>query len=699
MSDDDTVRDLARRVGIAVEWTNAADEPTIVTVPVLRCLLAALGYPAGTSGEISASTERLEADNDLRTHGPVMTATVGQPIALTAVEQHESGTALLITESGLRRDVRLERAGNRLTTGAINEPGYHALHLRDRVITLAVAPKRCFAFRDIGNGERLWGVAVQLYGLRHTGDGGIGNTAGLSAFAARAAKYGPAAIALGPTHAMFSADLSRYGPYSPSNRLLLNPLYADPGTVFDAAQIDNAIQALGLAEKLTSLEAADLIDWPSCAGAKLAVLRWLFDNVRNENQRSTCEAVAVFRRDRGDVLEKHALFEVLHAARLADDPRCWNWRRWPKEWQDPGSAAVRDFAAANADEIRFHVFLQWLTDRSLAAAQAHSRAVGMKIGLIADLAVGTEAGGSYAWSCQRDLVMGLNVGAPPDLFNPRGQDWGLTAFSPRALAVRGFGPFIATLRAVLRNAGGIRIDHAMGLQRLWLVPEGASPADGAYLTYPVRDLVRLIKLESSRSRAIVIGEDLGTVPKGFDQILAEAGIDGMRVLWFERDGEEFRGLPAWPPDAAAMTSTHDLPTVAGWWRGTDIEARAQFGSLGSVADARTKENAIAQRRGRSRDRRHLWAAFRDAGVVCNQDVPEDDAEAVDAAIRFVAATPANLALIPLEDMLGLPDQPNLPGTVDQHPNWRRRYPGDAQSLFDAPKMQRRALFLRRRSLA
>jgi 4-alpha-glucanotransferase len=288
-------------------------------------------------------------------------------------------------------------------------------------------------------------------------------------------------------------------------------------------------------------------------------------------------------------------------------------------------------------------------------------------------------------------VVGLNVGAPPDLFNPLGQDWGLTAFSPRALVATGFAPFIATLRAALRNGGGVRIDHAMGLWRLWLVPEGAPPTEGAYLTYPLDDLVRLITLESSRHRAIVIGEDLGTVPVGFREILADAGIAGMRVLWFERDGEDFRAPRTWALHAVAMTSTHDLPTVAGWWRGADIEARAALGMLGPGGDAK------AEKRRRARDRKLLWAAFRHAGVAADERVPDDDAGAVDAAVRFIAATPAELALVPLEDMLGLPDQPNLPGTVDAYPNWRRRYPGDARSTFDAPQVQKRARSLQRRS--
>jgi 4-alpha-glucanotransferase len=694
MSEDDAVRELARRAGIAVEWTNADNAAATVAVPVLRRILAALGLPAETPQQIVESGDRLAADEALRANAPLITATTDEPIDLGDADEPTSATASLVTESGSRRDVRLERIGARLRLPGISEPGYHALHLRDRVITLAVAPKRCFTPADIAGDARLWGIAVQLYGLRHAGDGGIGNTAGLSALARGAAYYGADAIGLSPTHAMFSADVGRYRPYSPSSRLFLNPLHADPVIVFGHERVAAAIDELALAERLKSLENSDLIDWPACAAAKLAILSRLFDGMSEQEARGAGDAAlsfADFRRRGGELLEQHAVFEALHAARLAADPPCWNWRQWPAAWQDPQSAEVRAFAATNAREITFHMFLQWIADRSFAAAQAHAKTAGMRIGLIADLAVGTDVGGSDAWARRGDLLVGLSVGAPPDAFSPHGQNWALTTFSPRALVAEGFAPVIATLRAALRNAGGVRIDHAMGLRRLWLIPEGMSATEGAYLTYPFDDLVRLIKLESFRHRAVVIGEDLGTVPEGFREELDEAGVAGMRVLWFERDGHSFRPPQWWSPHAVATTTTHDLPTVAGWWRGADIDTRAQLGWLGPGGDREV------QKQQRARDRALLWAAFRDAGVVPHSDPPANPNEVVDAAVDFIAATPSQLSMIPLEDMLGLPDQPNLPGTVDEHPNWCRRYPGDAGALFDVPQVRRRALSLQQRN--
>ena len=691
---DEAIHNLARRVGIAVDWTNAAGEPQRVAPDVLRRMLGALELPCDTQAQLAASRDRLAATIGEDTLPPLITAEVDEPIVLASCAP---ARARLVLEDGGAQGIALApRRDGRCALGAISQPGYHQLQIGEQTITLAVAPKKCFTVEDVAADSRLWGLAVQLYGLRRGSDGAIGDTGGVCALASGAAQHGADAIALSPIHALFGADQSRYEPYSPSSRLFLNPLHADPSVLFGADRVAAAIDATGLAAEWARLEAADLIDWSAAAANKLALLRRLFDDFSAElghgRGGTLANDFARFRQGGGDLLEQHARFEALHAARLAVDRDAWSWRNWPPQLQDPGGPAVADFAAAHGREITFHVFLQWVADRSLAAAQAHARLAGMRIGLIADLAVGMDSGGSHAWSRQHDLLIGLNVGAPPDLFNPLGQSWGLTAFSPRALVARSFEPFLATLRAGMHHAGGVRIDHVMGLTRLWLVPDGASPADGAYLIYPFDDLVRLIKLESHRHRAIVIGEDLGTVPEGFREKLDAAAIAGMRVLWFERDEDGFVPPGAWPRRAVAMTSTHDLPTVAGWWRGVDIDARTRLGLFGPQTDAQTLRHQ------REIDRELLWGAFRAAGATpVAADVPDDPAPAVDAAVRFIADTPSQLVLVPLEDALGLEEQPNLPGALDQYPNWRRRYAPAADEIFDDPAVRARARWLSRRS--
>jgi 4-alpha-glucanotransferase len=431
---------------------------------------------------------------------------------------------------------------------------------RGHEITVAVAPRRCPTLDDVAPGSRLFGLAVQLYSLRRHDDDGFGDAGALNDFVTSAAREGADAVALSPMHSLFAADPSHYAPYSPSSRLYLNLLYADPAVVFGAERV---AAARNDAPPLSN----GLIDWPNAASRKYATLRRLYEDfaARELSQPSNalaCELLS-FAHDGGERLHDHALFEALHQDRYSACGQ-WSWTDWPADLRHPDAGGARHFAHQHPHAVRCHVFMQWLADRAFRSVQTAARDRGMRIGLISDLAVGMSTRGSHAWSRPEDLLIGLHIGAPPDRFNPRGQDWGLAAYSPHALIDTGFEPFIATLRAAMRNAGGLRVDHVMGLSRLWLVPRGAPPGEGAYLLYPFDDLLRLIALESHLHRAIVIGEDLGTVQPEFRRRIADIGIVGMDVLWFQRKDAVFLAPSKWRRDAVAMTSTHDLPTVAGW---------------------------------------------------------------------------------------------------------------------------------------
>jgi len=508
-------------------------------------------------------------------------------------------------------------------------------------VQLAVAPPRCVTIDEVAPGRKLWGLAIQLYSLKRPNDGGIGDTTALSALAGQAAAFGADAVALSPTHSLFPAEPGRYGPYSPSSRLFLNPLLADPAEALGHDRV------AALAES-SPLPDESLIDWPRSGSAKYALLKRLFDDFAASDlalETPLAHDFHAFVRQAGANLEGHARFE----ARQSGTP------------------------------IAYHHFLQWIASKAFASVQRQARAAGMTIGVISDLAIGVDRGGSQVAARPDDFLKGLSIGAPPDFFNPRGQDWGLTSFSPQALTEGSYAPFIATLRAAMAHAGGVRIDHAMGLMRLWLVPTGASSAEGAYLAYPLDDLMRLLALESHRHQAIVIGEDLGTVPPEFRARCRDAGIAGMDVLWFQRDGKRFLAPAEWRKDAVGMTSTHDLPTVAGWWRGADLAARR---ALDMARDDEFRERPL--------DRAALWQAFDDAGIVAGPAPSTHDTDRiVDAACDFVAEAPGPLTLLPLEDVMGVVEQPNLPGTVDSHPNWRRRFGPPAADLLKAPGVVRR----------
>ncbi|HEY8609923.1 MAG TPA: 4-alpha-glucanotransferase, partial [Roseomonas sp.] len=450
--------------------------------------------------------------------------------------------------------------------------------------------------------------------------------------------------------------------------------HADPAALGPDA-LRAALSETGLTEEFARLEALDLVDWPAAARLRLCLFRSMFGRFHGNR------AFDRFRAEGGEALESHARFEALHADLYGRDPSLWHWKSWPKEYRTPDAPGLASFAQENAREVAFHAFLQWIADRGLGTAQEAFRNAGAKIGLIADLAVGTDGGGSHGWSRQDQILSGVGVGAPPDIFSPLGQSWGIAAFSPRGLRKGGYKAFLEMLRAAMRHAGGVRIDHAMGLARLWLVPEGQNAADGAYLYFPLHDMLRLVALESRRHEAIVVGEDLGTLPEGFRERLDETGVMGLRVLYFEQ-AEDGRFTPPaqWSPGAVAVTTTHDLPTVAGWWKGRDIEWRAKLGLLGEGKDG------SEQKEERAGDRTHLWEAMRASGAAEGEMPGQNEGGSVaTVAARHVASAACTLALLPLEDALALEEAPNLPGTTQDHPNWRRRLPGEAATMLDQPE--------------
>jgi 4-alpha-glucanotransferase len=692
---DEALRVLARDAGIETTWRDVHGETQTPTPDSLRGVLRAMGLDAATEARISESRRRLEG---AAANATLVTATVGEPTIVPGGAARFRARA----EDGTTFEGEARTLGPRTAAlPPIDVPGYYRLILGHRDLTVAVAPRRCWGVTDATGGRPGWGLTVQLYAPRRAGDHGIGDFTGLRALIAAAAGHGADAMAVSPLHAQFSADPDRFSPYAPSSRVMLNVLHADAGALSGLAIETPPDQRAALAR----LEALDLVDWPAAARAKLATFRRLFDVFRTAAPGAGHEAFARFRREQGEALTRHATFEALHAVEYQRDPSRWSWRAWPSSLRHPDGPEVRAFAREHATDVTFHEFLQFLADRGLADTAATARDRGMAIGLITDLAIGADACGSQAWCHPGFLLDGLSIGAPPDLFSKSGQSWGVTTFSPNALAAHRFAPFIDVIRSALRHAGGLRMDHVMGLARLWLVPDGAAASEGAYVRYPLTDMLRLVALESWRHKAIVIGEDLGTLPDGFRPRLEAAGLAGMRVMWFERDGARWIHPRHWSRDAAAMTGTHDMPTVAGWWKGNDLAWRERLHQDPDPA-------AVAKaRRERAGDRAALWAAFQEAGVADRAPPGEagplaaeasppscDDGAAVaDAAAAYIGLAACDLALLPMEDALALEEQPNIPGTTTEHPNWRRRLPGAAGTMLDEPGVARRLAGLARRA--
>ena len=663
---DALLREVAALAGLAPTWTDYGGRTHTVEARTLEAVLDAMGLPADTVAAARASRDQLHSEREVP--GDLLTTGVGKPTPVPGA-MGVTGAHLAL-EDGSERELALTAGGEGPMLPPIEEAGYHRLDIGGRRLTLAVAPVCALRPTELTGRRKAFGLAAQIYALPPAPGEAFGDFGALARFAEDAAVRGADVLAMSPTHALFAADPGRYSPYAPSTRLLHNVLYADPAALF--------ADAFTAKDEAPAAQVGGLIDWPEAGSRKMTRLRACWRRFQATNDADLARAYADFCRRGGLTLERHAVFEALHVYFFKRDGTR-GWPGWPATYHDPAGAAVADFARKHSDEVAFHTFLQWLAEHSLERAQARARGAGMAIGLIADLAVGMDGGGSHAWSRPDDVLHGVSIGAPPDPLGPHGQGWGLTTFSPRALRRRGFAPFLETLRAAMRSTGGVRIDHVMGLARLWVIPDGMTPDKGVYLSYPLDDMLRLVALESHRNRAIVIGEDLGTVPPGFRERLDEAGILGMRVLWFERTRNGgFRAPGRWGRRAVAMTTTHDLPTVAGWWRGNDIAWRARVQPL-EEAGAHDE-----QRQTRERDKARLWAACAGQGIVGGDTPQTDDTRPiVDAALDYVAATACDLAIVPAEDILGLVEQPNLPGTTDEHPNWRRRLPAADLSGIDA----------------
>ena len=531
---------------------------------------------------------------------------------------------------------------------------------------------RCFVPDWLVDG-RAWGITCQLYGLRSARNWGIGDFGDLAALAELAAASGADFVGVNPLHALFAADPSRVSPYSPSSRRFLNPLYI----AIDA--LDPEVRA---DPRLDALRAAPLVEYRDVAQIKLEALARLHGKFLRSGAAAK-KRFEDFCAARGDALYAFALYEALSEHLVAEGHPA-GWHGWPEEYRQRDSEAVKRFARSHARRIDFHRWLQFVAEEQLRRAQERARAAGMRIGLYLDLAVGVAPDGAETWLAPDTVIAGARLGCPPDMFNDAGQDWGLAPLSPIALATQDFEPLRLVLDESMRSAGAVRIDHAMGLARLYLIPAGLEARAGAYLSYPLaRMLHALAKVSQARS-TIVIGEDLGTVPEGFRDVMHAAEIQGYRVFYFEREANGwFRAPEAYSHRALACLSTHDLPTLKGWWAALDIDERERLGWFGS-------EQSAQFRNVRSEDRALLLAALKHAGTLPtsfepilrgDEAFPETlPAEICVAAHAMLAKAASRLVAVQLEDLAGMEDQANLPGTVDQYPNWRRKLPLDIEQI-------------------
>ena len=533
------------------------------------------------------------------------------------------------------------------------------------------AAARCYLPDALRAGARRFGLAAHLYALRRAGDIGVGDFTTLARAAEATARAGGSLVGVNPLHALFGEDRERASPYHPSDRRFLDPLYIDVAAVPDLAVSAEARALLDrFAPRITGLEARSHVDYAGVWDVKRAVLAACFAAFA---QRAPDDALAAefdrFVAAGGTSLARFALFEAI----AATHPRV-PWQQWPDGLRTPDARGAAAFAAHHAPAVRFALYLQWQADRQLAAAAARARQAGLAFGFYRDLAVGAAPDGAEVWANPAAFACGVSIGAPPDPFSPSGQVWCLPPPNPHAIRASGAAGWRELLAANMRHAGALRIDHVMGLARLFWVPDGATATDGAYVDYPLALQLSVLAQQSASARCIVVGEDLGTVPDGFRDRLAAADVLSYRVLWFEREGAGFLPPGGYPPRAVACVSTHDLPTIAGWWRGADVDEKEALGLL--AADA-----AAAARSDRQAERGMLATALDRAGIARVDPAAAPDAALAAAIHGFIGAAPSALAVAQADDLAGATTALNLPATDQARPNWRRRIDVDVDALW------------------
>ena len=665
--------ELARRYGVATEYNDWTGRHTTTASSTLIAVLDALGVPAATENERTASLAAHDRDYWARSLPPTIVGRSGVVSSFWVHVSHGDPAGLWIrledgsARTGLRQ-LENNRAPYDLDGRLVGEAtfelpgdlplGYHQLHLQvgaSDISTLVIVSPASMGLPARLGPSRAWGLATQLYSVRSQRSWGIGDLTDLADLAVwSASRHGAGFVLVNPLHAAAPTPPMEPSPYLPTSRRFINPLYLRVEAIAEFAYVRQRgsirrarVEVQALAKK------SNRIDRDAAWKAKRSALESVYRVKRSAGREL---AYTAYRQREGQSLDDFATWCAL-AEQYGND-----WHQWPEDLQHPAGHAVADFAAEHAKTVDFHRWLQWQLDDQLTAAQATAVQAGMELGVMHDLAVGVDPNGADAWSLQDVLALGVTAGAPPDEFNQLGQDWSQPPWRPDQLVDHAYEPFRALVNAVLRHAGGVRVDHIIGLFRLWWIPKGAPPTDGTYVRYDHEAMIGVLALEAHRAGAVVVGEDLGTVEPWVRDYLRERGLFGTSILWFEADREGGGGpLPAerWREYCLSAVTTHDLPPTPGYLAGEHVRLRERLGLLTRPAAEELAADQAQQA---------AWLAeLRRVGLL--GDAPDVDAIVL-ALYRYLGRTPSKLLALSLADAVGDLRTQNQPGTTDEYPNWR-----------------------------
>jgi 4-alpha-glucanotransferase len=705
--DGNLIERLARLRGIGDAYHDYRGELRYFSLETKADLLRAMGCAVDDPRALAWEISRLKTRR-WRTLLPEMAATNGARIGVDLnVPARDFGATFVWTvnlesgetRSGTRSSAdcpevwRGEVDGSWITRRRFDlplelAPGHHELEVRIGAESacrcpLIVSPSKCYEPPAVHEGRRLWGVAVQLYTVRSRDNWGIGDFRDLKGLLRWLAPRGAAFVGLNPMHALAPADPARASPYSASSRHFLNVLYIAVPDVAELARCEAAHARMldpEFAARLAALRAAPRVDYAGVAALKLEILELLYRDFCARHLAAGTERAGAFRSfiaAGGQLLQMHARFDALDRHFRASLGTASGWLSWPPEFHDPNAPAALDFAAGHAHDIEFFLYLQWLAHEQLVSAQALARELGMPIGLYGDYAVGTNPAGSETWADPNAFRLGAEIGAPPDPLALKGQGWGLPPPDPVSMESGHLEGFIRLLRNNMRYYGALRLDHVMSLFRLWWVASGHSPADGAYVHYPLEPLMAALTLESSRHACVIVGEDLGVVPDEMRRAMPQFGLYHYKVLLFEKDGARFKRPDQFARQALATVTTHDMPTLRAFWEGRDIELRHELG----LYPTPQLENDV--RRARELDRAALLAVLADQGLKPASPASPGEPFSPDLAHAlhvYLARSSSILAAVQIEDLLGMADPVNVPGTDHEYPNWQRKLSADIEEM-------------------
>lgn len=721
---ESTIQNLAQAYGIQLEWRDIWGNAHPVTDGICKSLLSAMNVPAGSQSEIDQSFDQLQHATVARWLEPVQVVPdTEQPINISIrLPENLAGKNYrwqLQTEDAQQQegqfyapdlnhieDFNLAAHHEKIVHFQFrleNTPpqGYHYFQIEEMEsgeavrMLLVVTPTHCYlppvleaGQTDDSNSQpasemnsgKVWGPAVQLYAVHSNRNWGMGDFGDLLTLVDWCAQSGASMVGLNPLHSLFPHNPLHSSPYSPSSRMYFNVLYLDIERVPDFMESPDVRQLVFGPEfqnALDQLRKEPMVPYGEVGKRKFEVLELLYQNFRERHLSKNTERASAFKAyisEHGPLMERFALFHALQERFYKEDTSIWGWPVWPEAYRNPESPAVAEYLKTNRERVEFYQYLQWLVDVQLHEAGQQCLKNNLGIGLYLDMAVGVDRGGADVWANQHLFADSSAVGAPPDEYNQKGQDWGLPPLIPEKMRAEAYASFIEILRQNMRHAGALRIDHVMGLMRLFWIPPNYPPSQGAYVHYPVDELFGILALESQRNQCMVIGEDMGTVPDIVRDRMNTWGVYSYKVFYFEKYSEDRFKPPADYQDTAAVAiSTHDLPTLAGFWQGQDIAIRTDLDLYPN------KELRERQIKDRVMERMAILNLLEESGLLPANvnagtlSAPVMSAELATAIHRLVAKTSSKVFMVQFEDMLQQIDQINMPGTTSPvYPCWERK---------------------------